>query len=98
MSEENETKIVIQHRGNQAIIGVQRNGCDPIFFMSKGDVQLAINHVVEFLREAEINWQITPRYPEAELPVPSPVLTPAIANQIVKTTAKPVSKQQEAMF
>lgn len=98
MNDETLTKIVIQHSGNQAIIGVKKNDFDPIFFMAEGSIQDAINHVSDYINEAEISWMSTPHYPKAELPLPSPAPTPATNRPASNTTAKPVNKSQETMF
>jgi hypothetical protein len=98
VSDETLTKIVIQHSGNQAIIGVKKNDFDPIFFMAEGSIQDAVNHVSDYINEAEISWMSTPHYPKAELPTPPPAQTTAMSRQASSTTTKPANKPQEAMF
>jgi hypothetical protein len=98
VSDETLTKIVIQHSGNQAIIGVKKNDFDPIFFMAEGSIQDAINHVSDYINEAEISWVSTPHYPNTELPAPPPTQTSVTNRPASITTAKPTNKQQETMF
>ena len=95
MSDETETKIVVTHRGKGATLGVQRTNSDPILFTAQGDLSTVIGNITCFLEEAGSRWQINPRYPKADIPIPVPTQTvPALNHQ----AARSQNKQQEAMF
>jgi hypothetical protein len=98
VSDETEIKIIITHRGNRVSIGIQKTGCDPIFFTTEGDIQMSLIHIPEYVEAAGRQWQTNPLYPKAELPTPPPAQTTATSRQAPSTTAKPANKTQEAMF
>ena len=102
MSNENsvpiETKIIITHKTDKAMIGLQQTNCDPVLFTVTGDMATAIARLPELIAEAGRRWQTNPRYPKAELPEPPAPVTAAATNPKPNTATKPDNKQQEAMF
>ncbi len=102
MSNENsapvETKIIITHKSDKAMIGLQQPNCDPVLFTVSGDMAAAITRLPELVVEAGIRWQTNPRYPKAELPEPAAPAATTVTNPKSNAAAKPASKQQEAMF
>jgi len=102
MSNENsapvETKIIITHKADKAMIGIQQTNCDPVLFTVAGDMATAITRLPELIVEAGRRWQTNPRYPKAELPQPPTPAATTVTNSKSNAAAKPASKQQEAMF
>jgi hypothetical protein len=102
MSNENsaqiETKVIITHKADKAMIGLQQTNCDPILFTVAGDMATAIAQLPELIAEAGRRWQTNPHYPKAELPEPPAPVTSAATNQKPNAATKPDNKQQEAMF
>jgi len=102
MSNENsaqiETKVIISHKADKAMIGLQRTNCDPVLFTVAGDMATVIAQLLELMAEAERRWQTNPRYPKAELLEPPAPVTAAATNPKPNTATKPDNKQQEAMF
>jgi hypothetical protein len=93
-----ETKIIITHKAEKTMIGIQQTNCDPALFTLVGDMATAIGRIPELIVEAEKIWQTNPRYPKAELPAaPGPTAT-TVTNSQSNTAAKPANKSQETMF
>jgi hypothetical protein len=102
MSNENsapvETKIIITHKADKAMIGIQQTNCDPVLFTVAGDMATAITRLPELIFEAGRRWQTNPHYPKAEMPEPPVPATTTVTSQKSHSAAKPAGKQQEAMF
>lgn len=89
-----ELKVVINLKGNRAMVGVQSPDCDPVFTTVEGDMAAALAKVPALIEVANAKWDATPRYPKADLPEPEPSPTPA-RSQPAQSSAK---KKQPSFF
>ncbi len=87
------TKILINHDGAAAtaLIGIQRTGCDPIFFTAGGGLLTIFGMLPTFLADAGLKWKSSPYNPKATV-TETPVETkPAQTPTTKPTVAKPTS-------
>jgi len=82
-----ELKVVIIVRDKKMMIGVQSPDCDPVYETLEGTLPTALKRVPKLVAEAKQKWDAHPRYPDADLPTPEPVKTPA------RTPAAPKEKK-----
>lgn len=85
-----ELKVVIVLNAGNVMLGVQSPKCDPVYTTLKGTLATALKRVPKLVDEAKQKWSASPRYPDANLPTPSP--TPA------RTPAAPVGKPAQPSF
>lgn len=86
-----ERKIIIYLKGDAAIIGIQKPGCDPIFRTADGTLGAVMTRAGELVAEAESIWVTSPLYPRCESKLPSQEAPAAAANrrQPAETASKP---------
>jgi hypothetical protein len=88
-------KIVITLKGESANVGIQKEGCDPVFFnFSTGGLKGVTDNLQYGVEAALEQWKKSARYPKAAVPaiVPAPVTpsTPPAAKST--TTLKPAPR------
>lgn len=87
--EEKEFKIVITHKNGSALIGVNRTGCDPLFFKQDGELGEVMHAIPKFVEESIIKWETDPLNPKADPPAPPPPQpVPHVATAIPTTARK----------
>jgi len=73
----NELKVVINMKEDRIMIGAQSPECDPVYETLTGTLAAALKRVPKLVAGAKEKWAANPRNPEANLPKPKPVSTPA---------------------
>ncbi len=77
-----EIKIVISIKGQKTVIGFQRTGTDPAYFVQeKSSLRDTLNQIPTLMVEASKKWSRAARYPKSEhvipvSPAPAPVNIP----------------------
>jgi hypothetical protein len=84
-----ETKIVITHKDNRALVGISKTGCDPIFFIAAGELNSAVTLIPGYVQQAREKWQTFQRYPKSMAPPP-----PSAATQARPITAAAAQKKE----
>ncbi len=87
------TQIMTNHDSgtNTALIGMQRTGCDPLFFNAGGGLLSIFGMLPTMLAEAGMKWKVTPKNPESKLPA-EPAPAPAArtpTTRLAATATKP---------
>lgn len=89
-------KVVMEEiKDGKSIIGVSKEGCDPVSTTVEGDIHLAYETVPELLTEALERWATTPRNPNVpkEKPKDKPKEKPK-AGSGVQGTATPATTEE----
>jgi len=73
----NELKVVINMKEDRIMIGAQSPECDPVYETLTGTLAAALKRIPKLVAGAKEKWAANPRNPEANLPKPKPVSTPA---------------------
>ncbi len=70
--ENQELKVVIHLKGNQASVGVQKKDTDPVVEMHVGDLQAILDVIPEVVERAKQRWGSNPRNPNYQRPPEQP--------------------------
>ncbi len=88
----NELKVVIIIKEDKIMIGAQSPECDPVYETLTGTLAAALKRIPKLVVGAKEKWAANPKNPEANLPKPKPVATPA------RTPAKAKEKPAQPSF
>ena len=88
----NELKVVIIIKEDKIMIGAQSPECDPVYETLTGTLAAALKRIPKLVSGAKEKWATNPKNPEANLPKPKPVSTPA------RTSAAPKTKPAQPSF
>jgi hypothetical protein len=73
-----ELKVVIQMKGERALVGVQGDGTDPVMeTLEAGSLEAVLDAVPGIVAQARERWATSPRNPKYEGPPAPPAPTPA---------------------
>lgn len=85
-----ELKVVIQLKGNRALVGIQDKDTDPVLVtLEAGSLEAVLDAVPGLLRQARENWATSPRNPKYEGPPPPPAPTSAPRQATGRASAAP---------
>ena len=99
-----ELKIVINIKGNRAIIGVNAPDCDPVFENCEGDIAVILGNAANLIDTARAKWAKSKKNPSITIPNQAPVKeTVAASTSANKAKPVPAAKSvkdtvQQAMF
>lgn len=82
-----EIKLVINIKGNKAIIGAQAPGCDPVLETVEGNLAEILTAGANLIETAQKKWETTKQNPKIDIPREAPKEAIAATN---KSKAKPV--------
>jgi len=88
----NELKVVINMKEDKIMIGAQSPECDPVYETLTGTLAAALKRIPKLVAGAKEKWATNPRNPNANLPKPEPVSTPA------RTPTAPKAKPAQPKF
>lgn len=86
------TKILIEHDGMSALVGIQREGCDPLFFNETGGLVTIMGKLPQLLAQAGMKWKTAPKNPKAaEIVTPAAPVASTSTKPAPATATKPVT-------
>ncbi len=88
----NELKVVIIMKEDKIMVGAQSPECDPVYETLTGTLAVALKRIPKLVAGAKEKWAANPKNPEANLPKPKPVSTPA------RTPTAPKAKPAQPSF
>ena len=92
---EAELKIVLQMKGDRALVGVQGTGTDPVVETVEGTLEAVLAQVPQVLERARARWATSPKNPAYQRPPEPPrPATPAGAALTRSTPQRPAEPQQ----
>lgn len=90
-------KLVIDEHEGSVLIGVNKEGCDPVTRMVQGSIDEALATIPEFLTAADAEWAVSSRRPAHKPPAaPKPVTAPPPKAEdlpLLQGTAKPAEAE-----
>jgi hypothetical protein len=93
-----ELKIVIYLKGDEAVIGISKPDCDPIFRKAGGNLAEILEATRVMVAQAAIIWRTSPRYPKCESKLPSQDTPAPRTTTTTRQTTPAPKKDQPVLF
>ncbi len=86
-----EIKIVLSIKGQKTVIGFQRTGTDPVYFVRENlSLRDTVNQIPVLMVDASKRWSTSARYPKTERAIPNPPTPPPVN---IPTSNRPAQRK-----